>query len=89
MGYCPQFDALLDTMTGRETLRMYARLRGVPSDHIENVINSLVDIMMLQPHKDKLAGHYRQVWCGRQSVCTHVRGQSNGTLEAGLVWKTD
>ena len=61
MGYCPQFDALLDTMTGRETLRMYARLRGVPSDHIENVIDSLVDIMMLQPHKDKLAGHYRYV----------------------------
>ena len=28
MGYCPQFDALIDQMTGRETLRMYGRLRG-------------------------------------------------------------
>ncbi|XP_070191694.1 phospholipid-transporting ATPase ABCA3-like [Littorina saxatilis] len=58
MGYCPQFDALLDTMTGRETLWMYARLRGVPADRIENVVDNLVSIMMLQPHKDKLAGHY-------------------------------
>ncbi|KAL8611831.1 hypothetical protein ACOMHN_041293 [Nucella lapillus] len=58
MGYCPQFDALLDTMTGKETLRMYARLRGVPADHIETVVDHLIDIMMLQPHADKLAGHY-------------------------------
>uniref|UniRef100_S4RYR0 ABC transporter domain-containing protein n=1 Tax=Petromyzon marinus TaxID=7757 RepID=S4RYR0_PETMA len=30
IGYCPQFDGLLEHMTGRETLWMYARLRGVP-----------------------------------------------------------
>ncbi|XP_076469399.1 phospholipid-transporting ATPase ABCA3-like [Babylonia areolata] len=58
MGYCPQFDALLDTMTGRETLQMYARLRGVPSQHIETVVDKLIDIMMLEPHKDKQAGYY-------------------------------
>ena len=28
MGYCPQFDPLLDLMTGRETAEMYARLKG-------------------------------------------------------------
>ena len=30
MGYCPQFDALDDLLSGREHLTMYARLRGVP-----------------------------------------------------------
>ena len=29
IGYCPQFDALLDDLTGRETLTMYCLLRGI------------------------------------------------------------
>ncbi|XP_059179614.1 phospholipid-transporting ATPase ABCA3-like [Physella acuta] len=58
MGYCPQFDALIDQMTGRETLFMYARLRGVPEENIPSVVNTLLDILMLRPHADKLAGLY-------------------------------
>ncbi|GJQ88081.1 hypothetical protein Trydic_g13093 [Trypoxylus dichotomus] len=30
IGYCPQFDALLDDLTGKETLIMYCLLRGLP-----------------------------------------------------------
>jgi ABC-type multidrug transport system ATPase subunit len=30
IGYCPQFDALYDELTGREHLHLYARLRGIP-----------------------------------------------------------
>ena len=59
MGYCPQFDALLEKMTGRETLIMYARLRGVPESSINDVVNTLINILMLKPHADKLAGQYR------------------------------
>ena len=29
VGYCPQYDALFSLMTARETLEMYARLRGL------------------------------------------------------------
>lgn len=29
IGYCPQFDALLDDMTARETITMFALLRGI------------------------------------------------------------
>ena len=35
VGYCPQFDALLDNMTGREHLRMYARTKGVEEPDVE------------------------------------------------------
>ena len=59
MGYCPQFDALIDQMTGRETLTMYARLRGVPENEIRIVVNHLLDILMLKPHADKMAKDYR------------------------------
>ncbi|CAG5059695.1 unnamed protein product [Parnassius apollo] len=30
IGYCPQFDALLDNLTARETLRIFCLLRGIP-----------------------------------------------------------
>jgi ATP-binding cassette subfamily A (ABC1) protein 1 len=34
IGYCPQFDALFEHMTGREHLELYARLKGVPEDQV-------------------------------------------------------
>lgn len=37
MGYCPQFDAISDLLTGREHLELYARLRGVPEDSVSKV----------------------------------------------------
>lgn len=37
MGYCPQFDAIDDLLTGREHLEFYARLRGVPEKEVAMV----------------------------------------------------
>ena len=34
IGFCPQADPLLDLMTGRETLAMFGKLRGIPSSHL-------------------------------------------------------
>ena len=59
IGYCPQFDALLDKMTGRETLVMYARLRGIPEASIKMVVINLLEILMLQQHADKLVKNMR------------------------------
>ncbi|KAJ8302251.1 hypothetical protein KUTeg_021238 [Tegillarca granosa] len=59
MGYCPQFDALIDQMTGRETLTMYARLRGVTEHQIKHVVNELLDVMTLRKYADKQCGQYR------------------------------
>lgn len=42
MGYCPQFDALNDLLTGREHLEFYARLRGVPEKDVTMVTCPLV-----------------------------------------------
>ncbi|XP_046356650.2 phospholipid-transporting ATPase ABCA3-like isoform X3 [Haliotis rufescens] len=58
MGYCPQFDALIDQMTGRETLTMYARLKGVPESCIKGVCDNLLDIMMLRQYSDKATSEY-------------------------------
>uniref|UniRef100_A0A8B9IIP2 ATP binding cassette subfamily A member 4 n=1 Tax=Anser cygnoides TaxID=8845 RepID=A0A8B9IIP2_ANSCY len=52
MGYCPQFDALDDLLTGREHLYLYARLRGVP------VAEWGIQKLGLPMYADQLAGTY-------------------------------
>lgn len=32
IGYCPQFDALLDNLTAREHLNLYAAIKGIPNE---------------------------------------------------------
>lgn len=61
LGYCPQFDALIDQLTGRETLTMFARLRGVVEKQIPAVVDALIRSLLLEEHADKLAQHYRSV----------------------------
>ncbi|XP_023584173.1 phospholipid-transporting ATPase ABCA3 [Trichechus manatus latirostris] len=58
IGYCPQFDALLDHMTARETLVMYARLRGVPERHIGACVENTLRGLLLEPHANKLVRTY-------------------------------
>ncbi|XP_052767410.1 phospholipid-transporting ATPase ABCA3-like isoform X2 [Mya arenaria] len=51
VGYCPQFDALIDQMTGRETLFMFARLRGIAE--IPPMVNDLLSALLLEEYADK------------------------------------
>ncbi|XP_027467992.2 ATP-binding cassette sub-family A member 3-like [Zalophus californianus] len=58
IGYCPQFDALLDYMTAREILVMYARLWGVPETQITQYVNQLLQSLNLEPYADKFIYTY-------------------------------
>ncbi|XP_068673102.1 phospholipid-transporting ATPase ABCA3-like [Montipora foliosa] len=53
-GYCPQSNALIDQLTGRELLTMYARLRGLPETIIADVVEDLIQALLLQDHADKV-----------------------------------
>lgn len=53
--YCPQFDALLLDLTGRETLRVFALLRGVKINDINYVINKAAIELDFKEHLDKKA----------------------------------
>ena len=35
IGYCPQFDALLENLTAKEHLYLYAALKGIPSNMVQ------------------------------------------------------
>ena len=45
-------------MTGRETLTMFARLRGVPSSNVSGLVNELLEQLTLTPHADKVTKAY-------------------------------
>ena len=59
IGYCPQFDGLIERMTGRELLTMFARLRGIPERNIKAVVTSTMQKMDLSKYANKLCRSYR------------------------------
>uniref|UniRef100_H3CTK4 ATP-binding cassette, sub-family A (ABC1), member 4a n=1 Tax=Tetraodon nigroviridis TaxID=99883 RepID=H3CTK4_TETNG len=58
MGYCPQFDAIDELLTGREHLHLYARLRGVPEAEISRVAEWAIQKLGLSEDADRSAGTY-------------------------------
>eukprot|EP00754_Rhynchopus_humris_P018838 Rhum_TRINITY_DN14617_c0_g1::Rhum_TRINITY_DN14617_c0_g1_i1::g.105108::m.105108/K05643/ABCA3; ATP-binding cassette, subfamily A (ABC1), member 3 len=56
LGFCPQFDALLDNLTCQEHLDLFACLRGVPDEHRAGSADILLTGLGLDAHRNKLAG---------------------------------
>ena len=53
IGYCPQFDALLPYMSGRETLSMFASVKGIPHHYREAYVDKIIKRLTLTPYADK------------------------------------
>ena len=47
IGYCPQFDAILDELTGEETLNLLAGLRGVPRFQRKAMMKDFIELVDL------------------------------------------
>nr|XP_061820635.1 retinal-specific phospholipid-transporting ATPase ABCA4-like [Nerophis lumbriciformis] len=58
MGYCPQFDAIDELLTGREHLHLYARLRGVPEVEISRIAEWAIQKLGLSEYAGQSAGTY-------------------------------
>lgn len=56
IGYCPQFDALLELLTVREHLELYSRIKGVPEQYREQVVEDKLKQMDLTDFANKAAG---------------------------------
>ncbi|EDV28384.1 uncharacterized protein TRIADDRAFT_49936 [Trichoplax adhaerens] len=70
MGYCPQFDALIELMTGRELLSMFARLRGVPESRLRQVVEKIISQLSLKEYADRLCGTYSGG--NKRKLCTGI-----------------
>lgn len=58
IGYCPQYDGLIGTLTGRESLAMFARLRGVPESKVEGIVSGAIEALSLTMFADQQCGTY-------------------------------
>uniref|UniRef100_A0A8C3II77 P-type phospholipid transporter n=1 Tax=Chrysemys picta bellii TaxID=8478 RepID=A0A8C3II77_CHRPI len=58
MGYCPQFDAINELLTGREHLEFFALLRGVPEKEVCQVGEWAIRKLGLVKYGEKYAGNY-------------------------------
>ena len=47
LGYCPQFDAHFDQLTGREHLNLYARIKGIPEDQLDALVDAMLDSLKI------------------------------------------
>ena len=54
MGYCPQVDPLLELMTGRETLELFGRLKGIPSKELISIVSDILFRVGLTVFADKV-----------------------------------
>jgi ABC-type multidrug transport system ATPase subunit len=58
IGYCPQFDALLENLTAREQLRLYASIKGVQTSKIDRYVDDLISEIGLTEYADRPCGQY-------------------------------
>eukprot|EP01059_Diplonema_ambulator_P003137 TRINITY_DN1278_c0_g4_i1.p1 TRINITY_DN1278_c0_g4~~TRINITY_DN1278_c0_g4_i1.p1 ORF type:complete len:1700 (+),score=392.37 TRINITY_DN1278_c0_g4_i1:51-5102(+) len=56
LGYCPQYNALLDVLTVEEHLELFAGLRGVPANRCKEMTNTLCTALGLGEHRTKRCG---------------------------------
>eukprot|EP01135_Chromosphaera_perkinsii_P005752 Nk52_evm52s359 gene=Nk52_evmTU52s359 len=58
IGYCPQFDAIIDKMTSKELLTMYALMRGIPRDKVPLIVDKVVEALGLKHWAHRQCGGY-------------------------------
>lgn len=50
IGYCPQFNAINNQLTGRESLKLIAILRGIPPLNIKKHVDKWIKLMCMLLH---------------------------------------
>ena len=58
IGYCPQFDSIIEVMTGREMLELFARLRGMKSNLIKSEVDHWIQEVGITEYADRKCGTY-------------------------------
>ena len=58
IGYCPQFDSLLDNLTGEEMLFLFGRLRGIREKNLKQTVDCIVRMVDLTKHAKFVCSTY-------------------------------
>jgi len=74
IGYCPQFDPLMEKMTGREHLRLFGRLKGIPLHKIDRAADQLFRLTGMEKHGDFTTDGYSGGTKRKLSLCIALIG---------------
>lgn len=78
IGYCPQFCAHFENMTGREHLEMYAAIKGISKEQVDQAVsNKLREVGLSDYDSDRLSIHYSGGMKRRLSLACATIGQPN------------
>ena len=69
IGYCAQNNAMLDHLTCKETLTMYARIGGIPEENIGNEVDSLLRLLLMEHCADKMVDTLRYSSLLNMNIC--------------------
>lgn len=59
VGYCPQFDAHFQNMTGREHVQLYADIKGIPSEFVHDAVKEkLAEVGLSEYDSDRVSSAY-------------------------------
>ena len=58
LGYCPQFEGLLDQLTGRQHLALFARLRGHSGEKLRAMVDDALGRLQLSEYATRTVGKY-------------------------------
>lgn len=58
LGYCPQFDPLLDRLTGKEMLYLFGRLRGLEEQYLPELVERLIKNTGLEKYANNRTDSY-------------------------------
>jgi ABC-type multidrug transport system ATPase subunit len=58
LGFCPQSGGLMENLTGREHVRLYARIKGIDVSEVDRVVDRYLTALLLTEHADKLVEKY-------------------------------
>ena len=74
LGYCPQFDPLLDKLTGREMIQLFGRLRGISGENLRFLTKELIRTSDLTKYADKRTETYSGGNMRKLSLCLAIIG---------------
>ena len=63
-GHCPQFDRLPEFLTVKETLKLFADLRGLFKDHKEIIVEDMIEVFGLNKFTNVLVQRLRYFFSG-------------------------
>ena len=80
LGYCPQFDALLELLTVREHLELFAAIKRIPTADVNRVVSEKIREMDLSAYENKLAGTLSGGNKRKLSVAIATVGSRKGSI---------